>query len=229
MKIKLWMLFALAAAVTPAAAQEVVVMPYQVYHAIVKDHTLIEEFRAGQFLAADLRIDSLEVIDATRNGFGQGDLMVIYPNKDVIHLMTVEEPLRSFMNSWRFNANQQFTSPNKPSTEILKDAKELESAYAGMLTFVLQGVELYYPTEENIEGFFRRDKETTFIELWNFNPDELKYREPININLSDTQQVYDLLQVVSRDTVFIVDSTLYDAIYIYKTIHDTVYVPVEKD
>jgi hypothetical protein len=206
-------------------AQEVVVKPYNVYHAFVYDRTLIEEFRQGQMLEPDLKIDSIEVIDATRNGFGIGDLIVAYPSKQIFHLMTIEEPLRSIMSSWTYDANKLYTAPFTTSAELRNSARELQSPYAGLLYFLLKGLELYYPTGEYIEGFFRKDKETSFIELWNFDEGKLNYREAEGLGVSDTLRLFDILKVEANDTVFLSDSTLYDAIYIYKTITDTIFVP----
>jgi hypothetical protein len=208
-------------------AQEVVVKPYNVYHAYVYDPTLIEEFRQGQMLEPGLTIDSIEVIDATRNGFGVGDLIVVYPSKQIYHLMTIEEPLRSIMSSWTYDANKLYSAPFTTSTTLLNSARELRSPYAGLLYFLVRGLELYYPGGDYIEGFFRRDPETSFIELWNFDDSKLNYREAQGLGISDTLRLFDILKVEANDTVFLTDSTLYDAIYIYKTIIDTVFVPQE--
>jgi hypothetical protein len=207
--------------------QEVIVKPYNVYHALVYDPTLIEEFRQGQMLEPDLKIDSIEVIDATRNGFGIGDLIVVYPSKQIFHLMTIEEPLRSIMSSWTYDANKLYSAPFTTSAELQNSARELQSPYAGLLSFLLRGLELYYPAGEYIEGFFRKDKETSFIELWNFDEARLNYRESARLGVSDTLKLFDILKVEANDTVFLSDSTLYDAIYIYKTITDTIFVPQE--
>ena len=206
-------------------AQEVVVKPYNVYQAFVYDPTLIEEFRQGQMLEPDLEIDSIEVIDATRNGFGIGDLIVVYPSKQIFHLMAIEEPLRSIMSSWTYDANKLYSAPFITSAELRNSARELQSPYAGLLYYLLRGLELYYPGGEYIEGFFRKDTETSFIELWNFDQAKLNYRESEGIGVSDTLRFFDILKVEANDTVFLSDSTLYDAIYIYKTITDTIFVP----
>jgi len=206
-------------------AQEVRVSPYEVYRAFVYDPSLIKEFREAQMLQPDLQIDSIEIIDATRNGFGMGDLMVVYPSKELYHLMTVEEPLRSIMGSWSYDANKQLTTPATTSSDLQNLANDLQSPYAGLLAFLLRGLEWYYPSGQYVEGYFRRDPQTSFIELWNFELDALKFRDYEGPAISDTLELFDILKVVSNDTVFVTDTTLYDAIYIYKTYTDTVFVP----
>jgi len=206
-------------------AQEVKVSPFEVYRAFVYDPSLIKEFRESQMLQPGLPIDSIEIIDATRNGFGIGDLMVVYPSKELYHLMAVEEPLRSIMGAWTYDANKQLTTPAVTSRDLQNLANDLQSPFAGLLTFVLRGLELYYPTGRYVEGYFRRDPETSFIELWNFEEDALKFRNYDGPAISDTLELYDILQVISSDTVFVTDSTLFDAIYIYKTYTDTIFVP----
>jgi hypothetical protein len=216
----------MGAAMSPA--QEVVIEPYEVRHAIIAAKNLIETFREKQNLDPALKIDSMVVIDATRNGFGQGDLLVVYPSGEIFPLMTVEEPLRSIMDSWSYREDQQATTPEISSSNCLKKAKEMDSPYIGLLGFILRGLDIYYPEGNYIQGFFRKDPETAFIELWGHDKDKFKYREADESGLGETIEAFDLLQIIRSDTVYIADSTLFDAIYIYKSTSDTVYMPVQE-
>lgn len=211
-----------------ACAQKIQVEPYQVHRTFVNDPTLIEIFRQEQLLESNMQIDSIEVIDATRNGFGQGDLMVIYPSKNMYPLIAVEKKLHNIMSSWEFDENLAFTSPYIHSQDNFGIAEQWKDPFVGMLAFILEGLELYYPQGERIMGSFRyqKDEKIAAIVLWDFSENDLVYRPRKSGGIADTLEAYDILQVVKQDTVFLSDSTLFDAIYIYKTITDTVFVPV---
>jgi hypothetical protein len=209
-------------------ADEVRVRPYRAYCASVTDTTVIREFLQQQSIPTTEQTDSLEIIDATGNGFGENDLVIVYPSKQTYSLMTIEEPLKSMMKDWRYNA-EQLTSPDTTSAQLFEDARADSTGkggFKGLLAFILKGLELYYGGN-TVEGAFRRDQNSSYLELLNYNKDALKYRKLETAALSDTVHSYDLLQIVSRDTLVESDSTMYDVIYVYKTLHDTVYLPAD--
>ncbi len=201
------------------------VEPCKVYRKIVKDSAVIEHFRSGQLITSDLAIDSIEVIDGNGNGFGMGDLIILYPSKNIQALLTVEEPLKSIMAAWKPDVNKTFSSSLTESYQVFQIAEEWQSPFPGLLTFILKGLELYYPKGERIQGFFRKDPETSYIELWGYDEKELRYRPLEGLGISDTLEAYDVIHVVTRDTVYLADSTLFDAIYIYRTYSDTLILP----
>jgi hypothetical protein len=209
--------------VTAAFAQDVRVSPYRVNRAAVTDKSLINLFMREQAIVARETPDSLVVIDAASNGFGQGDLLIVYPGEATQPLLSVDEPLRSIMDNWNYNAGQ-ITTPDTAAAQLLDHAREHHDPYRGLLGQIVRGIETYYagPT---IEGAFRCDHETTYLGLWNFDESAFRYREAPLGAAADTIHSYDLLQMISRDTVYVTDTTLYDVIYVYKTYHDTVYVP----
>jgi hypothetical protein len=221
----LWIVILLAALAGFGQAQDVHVQPVMAYRAIVTETGLIQQFLREQAILVEETVDSIEVIDATSNGFGENDLLMLYPTKQIYPLMTVEEPLKSIMANWHYNLSQ-ITSPAITSSELRQQARIDQNPYTGLLSFVLRGLERYYHAGR-VEGTFRRDENSSYIALWNFVADSLKYRDVPDATVSDTIRQYDLLQIVSHDTTFIADSTLYDVIYVYKTYRDTVYVPME--
>ena len=142
--------------------------------------------------------------------------------------MSIEEPLKTMMTDWHYNTSQ-LTSPDTTAAQLFTAARTDttgKGAFHGLLGFILRGLELYYGGEI-IEGSFRRDQNSSFLELWNYDPQAFKFRESVSAASADTIQNYDLLQIVSHDTLELSDSTMYDVIFVYKTIHDTVYVAAE--
>jgi hypothetical protein len=213
-----------AAAGWAAFGQEIHVKPVMAYSASVTDRGLIQQFLTQQSILSDEPVDSIEVIDATANGFGENDLLVLYPSKQIYPLMTVEEPLKSIMTNWHYNLSQ-VTSPHTSFAELAQQAKADRNPYLGVLSQVVRGLDRYYRGSQ-VEGTFRRDQNSSYIALWNFAADSFKYQESRDAGATDTLRYYDLLQIMSHDTMFVADSTTYDVIYVYKTYRDTIYVPV---
>jgi hypothetical protein len=204
-------------------AQDVHVRPTMAYKATVTDPVLMAQLLRQQSIPAEGALDSIEIIDATADGFGGNDLVVLYPSKQVFTLMAVEEPLKTVMDNWHYNLEQR-TTPHTHSRELAEQARTERSPFAGLLGYIVHGLEAYYGGT-TVEGAFRRDEATSYLALWNFAPDSFRYAEQSGSGVADTLRYYDLLQVVRHDTTYVADSTLYDVIYVYKTYHDTVYVP----
>ena len=207
-----------------AAAQDVRVSPYRVNRAAITDRSLINLFMREQAMVARAVPESLVVIDAAANGFGQGDLLIVYPGEETHPLLTVDEPLRSIMDNWNYNAGQ-ITTADTLAAQLLLHAREFRDPYRGLLGQIVRGIEAYYQGS-TIEGAFRRDRETTYLGLWNFDESAFGYREAPHLAGGDTVRSFDLLQLISSDTVYVTDETLYDVIYVYETVHDTVYLPL---
>ncbi len=225
---RLLMLGFLALGIGAALAGDVRVRPYRAYCASVTDTAVIRHFIEQQSIPEQGHTDSLEIIDASGNGFGENDLIIVYPSKHTYSLMSIEEPLKTMMTDWHYNTSQ-LTSPDTTAAQLFTAARTDttgKGAFHGLLGFILRGLELYYGGEI-IEGSFRRDQNSSFLELWNYDPQAFKFRESVSAASADTIQNYDLLQIVSHDTLELSDSTMYDVIFVYKTIHDTVYVAAE--
>jgi len=225
MRRSLWCFILLLALFAVSFAEDVHVRPMMSYCATISDPVLIKQLLQQQAITLEAQTDSIEIIDAMANGFGENDLLVLYPSKQVFSLMTVEEPLKTMMENWHYNL-QQRTTPYTRSTDLVQQARTEKSAFAGLLSFIVRGLETYY-NGSVVEGTFRRDENSSYIALWNFAPDSFKYKDAQGAGLSDTLHYYDLLQIVKKDTSFIADSTMYDVIYVYKTYRDTVYVPMD--
>jgi hypothetical protein len=210
-----------------ALAQEVHVRPSMSYVAAITEPVLIEQVLRQQSIPLETHTDSIEIIDAMANGFGENDLLVLYPSKQVFALMNIEEPLKTMMDNWHYNLEQR-TTPYTTSTELAKQTREERNPFDGLLTYVLRGIEQFYGGS-GIEGTFRRDENSSYLALWNFAPDSFRYRDARGGGVSDTLRYYDLLNIVSHDTTYLADSTLYDVIYVYKTYRDTVYLPADSN
>ncbi|MCB2213554.1 hypothetical protein KQI52_15680 [bacterium] len=191
-------------------AQDEEVKPKEVHSVKVADAEVIETFRRGQLISPTIAIDSVEFIDVTRNGFGQGDLMIVYPQERVFPLLEINETERSILNLYEFEENKTYSAPTLNVTQIQEDARVLESPFAGILATVVKGVQYYY-TGNYIQGLFRitKDRDVATLTLWNYAEEDMRYSAGSPSGIADTLLNYDLLKV-----------------YIRELTTDTVYVPV---
>jgi hypothetical protein len=191
-------------------AQDGEVKPKEVHSVKVSDAEVIETFRRGQLISPTVAIDSVEFIDVTRNGFGQGDLMIVYPMERVFPLLEINETERSILNLYEFEENKTYSAPTIDVTQIQEDARILDSPFAGILATVVKGVQYYYDGNY-IQGLFRitKDRDIATLTLWNYSEEDMEYKAGSPSGIADTLMNYDLLKV-----------------YIRELTTDTVYVPI---
>lgn len=189
--------------------------------ASVTDPALIEFFLM-EFLITDSPVTKMEIIDATANGFGVEDIVKCYPSER-IYVPTPSDTAQKVMNNWRFSANFQVVTQNGPA-EIFEGTKT-EAAQNGILASLLRGLERNYQ-DWPIKLYFERDQQTATFEIWGYNPVRLQYK-PAPPVVPDTVTAYDIVHVLRQDTLVVADTTLYDVLFIQRTVSDTVFVGVD--
>lgn len=189
------------------------VQPKEVHAVKVSDSEVIETFRRGQLISPTIAVDSVEFIDVTRNGFGQGDLMIVYPQERVFPLLEINETERAILDQYEFEENKTYSAPTLNVTQIQEDARVLESPFGGILATVVKGVDYYYDGDF-IQGIFRinRQSDLATLTLWNYSEPQMGWQPGSPSGIADTLMNYDLLKV-----------------YIRELTTDTVYVPVLVD
>jgi len=206
-------LLMLAAARLPAQAISVDKMTVPVVS--IEERELIDFFMFEFFIAETL-VTRMEIIDATGNGFGEDDLVKTYPS-EAIYFPVPSDSAQKIMNSWQFKANFQIVSENRVPEEF--ENLPNEKAENGIFASILKGVNRNYQ-DAPINIWFQRDSTGVTFEMWGFNKQNLAYTPPPP-PVPDSVITYDLVHVVRNDTLIKADSTVYDKIYIYKTVTDT--------
>ncbi|RMF69064.1 MAG: hypothetical protein D6743_02525 [Calditrichaeota bacterium] len=183
----------------------------------IQDPSLIDFF-VSEFFIAETLVTRLEIIDATRNGFGEDDLVKTYPSEQ-IYFPVPSDSAQKIMNSWRFKANFQIVTENRAPEEF--ENLPQQKAENGILASILRGVNRNYQ-DQPINIWFQRDSSGVTFEMWGFKESALTYSPPPP-PVPDSVVTYDLVHVIRSDTLLNTDSTLYDLIYVYKTVSDTLY------
>lgn len=75
---------------------------------------------------------------------------------------------------------------------------------------------------------FDRSTDGFTFQMWDYDSDDMAY-VPRPSGIPDTTTAYDLLYLARHDSVVVTDTTLYDVIYLYKTVEDVVYTPGGSD
>ncbi|MFQ5602578.1 MAG: hypothetical protein ACE5HS_04855 [bacterium] len=184
----------------------------------IKDRALIDFFMFEFFIAETL-VTQIDIIDATGNGFGEDDLVKTYPSQ-AIYFPVPSDSAQKIMNSWQFKANFQIVSENREPTEFENPTNA--NAPNGIFAAILKGVNRNY-RDQPIKILFERDKNGVTFEMWGYEPAALSYTPPPP-PVPDSVVTYDLVHVFRADTLIKADTTLYDLIYLYKTVSDTVYI-----
>jgi hypothetical protein len=159
----------------------------------------------------------MEIIDATGNGFGEDDLVKTYPSEQ-IYFPVPSDSAQKIMNSWQFKANFQIVTQDRNAEEF--ENLPTEQAENGIFASILRGVHRNYQ-DLPMNIWFRRDATGITFEMWGFNQTGLNYTPPPP-PLPDSVVTYDLVHISRSDTLIKADSTMYDLIYVYKTVSDTV-------
>jgi hypothetical protein len=190
--------------------------------ASVTDQNLIQFF-LFEFLITDTAVAKMEIIDATGNGFGVEDLVKCYPSER-IYVPTPSDTAQKVMNGWKFTANYQIVTQNSPP-EVFEGTKN-DAAQNGILAALLRGLQRNYK-ESPIKLYFERDAKTATFEMWGYSPSRLNYTAAPPA-MPDTITAFDLLSVTYQDTLVVADTTIYDLLYISRTVSDTVFVGLDE-
>lgn len=179
-------------------------------------------------------LDRIEIIDVSDIGFGDNDILVLYPTLEV-HLIDDPSPaLEEIMRGWSLDEQRRdagagldadYFYPHHADTLPMEeiDESELELVQNSIIADLLQSVNRNYD-EDEISLRFERDDEGFTFQLWNYDEDALAF-SPRPPATPDSVEVNDLLYVLYSDSTVVADTTLHDIMYINKTVEETIYSP----
>jgi hypothetical protein len=177
---------------------------------------------------ADL-VKSITFIDANNNGFGSDDYVLIHPQGKSYDLMPSAE-LTEIMNNWPYKASTQLIGGEKQNAEYYENIPETDpetKATNYILASLLRGLDTNYGGTE-MKIYFERGEDGTYtLNMWGYDTteDALQWQKP-RYPPGGYVKNYDIFRVqrTDRDTLFIDNTTLYDQIYIYHNVVDTVFI-----
>ena len=132
------------------------------------------------------RVDRVDVIDVTANGFGPDDLVLLYPSMETYEVgADVPRLLQESMKSWEIAADYRLDATREESMRIAADAHHRQDARAALTGDVLGTIARYYEGDE-FDLRMSQDTAGVRLEIWNYDPTSLRYRLPLRPVARDT-------------------------------------------
>ena len=177
-------------------------------------------------------IRSITLIDANNNGFGSDDFVLVKPSGRSYELIP-SAALTAMIRNWRFNAATQLVGGPRQGAEFLEslpenDPKKKAANY--ILASVLRGLSSNYAAEP-INLYFTRSTDGAYaFDMWGYDlAEDSLYWQPPKYPPGGYLKNYDIFRVerTDKDTLFISNTRLYDQIYIYHNVVDTVFIAAD--
>ncbi len=133
--------------------------------------TSLIKFFVQEFFIDETQVDKIDIIDATGNGFGDKDLAITYPSRE-IYFVFPSDTAQTIMNNWRFTANFQIVGGTEKS-EFYENA-ESRRAENGIFAALLRGLTRNYKGDPMKIRFEKKDGSIVF-EMWGYDEEKLQY------------------------------------------------------
>lgn len=154
-------------------------------------------FFLNELLISEERVDRIEILDVSRNGFGEKDLVRTYPSGE-LYFVFPSDTVQSLMDRWEFEANYQIVADSKDTTYA--DPNRQQEPQGRILASLLSALNQNYAGTE-VKLRLERTASDVVFEMWGYDASKLK------------------LPPVAEEEPF-------DILFVYKTVVDTVFVPV---
>lgn len=184
---------------TIAVQQEVIPVTY------IFDKEIITSVIESNLIPANPdSVTKIRFIDITRNGFGDNDLLTLYPS-ELTYPFIVDTLLSNVMQSWRFNTGSQLVTQNRPPEffEQLHSGNSFSDAENWILAGMLRRLNQCY-SGVPIKLYFARDSTGTVrLDLWGLDTSAAALHMP-DVVQQVVNTAPDTVFVVRRDTIFVV-------------------------
>lgn len=158
------------------------------------DQQLIAFF-VKEFFLPETLVTKIDIIDATGNGFGEKDLAITHPSGEIYSIFP-SESAQQIMNRWKFTPNFQIVGENLDPDVYA--SLPTDRAANNIFSALLQGIQRNYG-DGPIKIRMERTGRNTVFEMWGYDAGKLHYT-PAPVPCAS------------------------DALYIYTTVKDTVYL-----
>lgn len=209
----------------------------QVFRSIAEiDETSAIQYFIDQLLLAETAEETnrIEVIDVSNIGFGTNDILIFYPSQNVYLIENYPPALAEQMREWsiterRVDAlNSQTEDHFYPAhADTLEPAQieepQIELVQNSLIADILVSLERNY-TDMPISLRFERGEEGFIFQMWDYNEGAFSF-SPRPPGVADSVAVNDFLYVLYSDSTVVADTTLYDILYINKSVEETIYTP----
>lgn len=208
----------------------------QVFRSIAE----INEQESIQYLIEELflpetaeDINRVEIIDVSNIGFGTNDILIFYPTQNVYKIEDYPPDLTEMMRNWSIQEQRRDATNNLtadyfypahadtlPPSEIPET--QIELAQNSFISDIIASLDRNYE-DTPISMRFERNEDSFVFQMWDYNEDAFSFSPRPRI--ADSVAVNDFLYVLYSDSTVVADTTLFDILYINKSVEETIYVP----
>lgn len=178
------------------------------------------KFFLEEFFIPEENVVAIDIVDISRNGFGQDDVLIAYPSHKVYSAPTSEAVLR-VVGEWKFKA--EFEKDSEIREPEFFEQLPTEKAQNAILADLLRTLRRNYK-DLPIELRFSQDSTAFRFQIWDYNPYALQYTPPPP-PLPDTVAAYDVVNIIQQEKYVEADTTYYDIVYVFQSLADTLYLP----
>jgi len=199
--------------------------------AVIEDRRAIKVFNEEFLLAdEDTLISEIKIIDLNRNGFEQGDFLIVEPAGEPFYLHDVPERIYNLMKEWPDPVVGEIHAEKAAYIEDALAALEADPSRDSeirrckycLLKAILYGLQTVYYNEQ-VRIFFERSREGMIrATIWDYVPQDFLFSGCRA--MTDTIPSYDILQVTRSDTMLVAERNYFDMIFVRQTRADTLFV-----
>jgi hypothetical protein len=236
---KIYIIFLIFISTTPALfAQTQVNNPEisQVFRSIAEiNETSAIQYFIDQLLLAETTEETnrIEIIDVSNIGFGTNDILIFYPSQNVYLIENYPPSLAEQMREWSITERRvdalnsqgedHFYPAHADTLEPVQiEEPQIELVQNSLIADILVSLERNY-TDMPISLRFERGEEGFIFQMWDYNENAFSFSPRPRV--ADSVAVNDFLYVLYSDSTVVADTTLYDILYINKSVEETIYVP----
>ena len=139
------------------------------------DQDTISQMLSDLIILPRGEVTSMSLIDITLDGYGANDMLILHPSAEVHYLGAFIPPrVRNIVLEWEREAGFQMEAERGTGEGQLINAhmnQDPQSVIAGMCA---NAVDQHYAGDD-LNLLLSRDSETVQVEIWGFDPSELRY------------------------------------------------------
>ena len=202
----------------------------------ITDRSSIQMILEDFFITENIeQVERIEIIDVSDIGFGSNDILVVYPSRNVYMLDQPTPSLLEIMRDWSITEQRRdglnTLSPNDfypfhadtlDRSEVAEP--EIELVLGSLISDILESLNRNYNAMPISLRFERGQLDEGFtFQMWNYNENAFSFTSrPAR---ADSISVNDFLYVLYSDSTVVADTTMYDILYINRSVQETIYMP----
>ena len=139
----------------------------------------IDSFLTELLIPPPDTVTTVLIVDITANGYGPDDMVIVFPAQLVYPLgERIPASLQAIMQSWELEADYRLDATLAETRRVEADAHLARDARAAIGGACVSAIARHYGGAD-LDLRLTRRAGGLRLEMWNFDPDALRYRPPL--------------------------------------------------